>query len=193
MTTDAHQTAGNRSNAEVLDILFAVALGEGFITGIYEYKAPLLSGEVFASTELSQGFCRVLLSFLIIILSWLHFRSTTLSSRDYPSGEFVVDVLVAMSYMALFLFVDAPVVFYATVTGIWFLYALARVLSGQRSLAYLTFGLGFVAFFLAATISAGFGSSDNVEWIRLALVTLAIIAYRPLDRRVSARTSTARV
>ena len=62
-----------RPNAEVLDILFAVALGEGFITGMYEYKDLLVAGEVFTFGETGQGLFRILISFVIIILSWLHF------------------------------------------------------------------------------------------------------------------------
>jgi hypothetical protein len=32
----------------VNDILFAVALGEGFITGMYECKKQIVNGEVFS-------------------------------------------------------------------------------------------------------------------------------------------------
>ena len=181
-----------RSNAEVLDILFAVALGEGFITGLYEYKSDLLSGAVFTFAEPGQGMFRILLTFLIIILSWLHFRSSTLSNPVYPRGEFVVDVLVAMSYMTLFLFVDEPVAFYALVGLVWMLYTIARVYSGLTQLRYLAFSLLFVVLFATIAVSAAVWDGAAAEWSRLVLLTIAVVAYRPLDRVMTRNVSATR-
>ena len=183
------QGSALRSDAGVLDILFAVALGEGFITGMYEYKDLLISGEVFTFADPGQGLYRILLTFLIIILSWIHFRSDTLTNDEYPRGEFVVDILVVLSYMTLFLFVEAPTIYFATVSVIWLLYALARYLSGRTSLACTVFGLAFVMLFLIISISSAKWHGNAAEWSRLVLLTIGIVIYRPLDRRLVAQYS----
>ena len=175
------QTPG-RSNAEVLDILFAVAIGEGTIWGVQEYRDLLVSGELFSVPDAAQGFVRVLLGFLLIILSWLHFRRSTLSRHDYPAHEFVFDILVAVSYMVLFLFVAAPTAFYVVITLIWLLYLGARYLGWRRRLSYLAFGLAFIVYFALIAISGSYFSGDGFEWTRLVLVATGIIVYRPLDQ-----------
>lgn len=62
-------SAPQRSNAEVLDVLYAVALGEGFISGIYGLKDQIISGEILMFGAAGQELCRVLLGFVVIILS----------------------------------------------------------------------------------------------------------------------------
>ena len=57
---------------EIVDILYAVALGAGFSIGVYDFKDRLLSLEVLQSAEAAQGFARVMLSFIVIMASWLH-------------------------------------------------------------------------------------------------------------------------
>ena len=171
------------SNAEVLDVLFAVALGEGFLAGINQYKSQIITGDVFALDATGQGFWRVLLSFLIIILSWLHFRRSTLVARAYPTSEFVTDIFVAVSYMALFLFVDAPAAFYTMLVIIWVLYTISRNDQWRGDRSYLAYNLGFVAFFTLTAMSLWWSESTAVEWLRLVAVTAAVVLFRALDRR----------
>ncbi len=95
--------ASQRSNAEVLDVLYAVALGEGFISGIYGLKAQIISGEILMFAEAGQELCRVLLAFVVL-------------------------------------------------------------------------------FALLAVSASAYGGS-RAEWVRLLLVTVAISAFRPLDRK----------
>lgn len=177
-------TSAKHRNAEVLDILFAVALSEGFISGIYEYKDLLVSGEIFTWGAPGQGLYRILLGFLIIILSWLHFRSETMIEQNYPRGEFVVDVLVAVTYMTLFLFTDAPATFYTVIAIVWFLYTVARYFAGYRRVWYLACGFAFAAAFLAAAYSTRLWEGNAAEWSRLLLVTAVVIVYRPIDARL---------
>ena len=144
----------------------------------------LVSGEIFSVPDAAQGFSRVLLGFLLIILSWLHFRRSTLTKHEYPAHEFVFDILVAVSYMVLFLFVAAPTAFYVVITLIWALYLGARYQAWRSNANYLLFGLGFVAYFALIAASGKFFSGDAFEWVRLVFVTAGIVAYRPLDHRV---------
>jgi hypothetical protein len=170
-----------RSNAVVLDVLFAVALGEGFIGGIYEFKDALISGEVLGLGPTGQGFYRVLLGFLIILLSWLHYRRSTMVAREYPAGEFIIDVLVVVIYMALFLFVQAPAAFYSLLAVIWILYVSARYRLWRKAPAYLGFGIAFIGIFAAVAVTSSNQPDVAQEWARLLVVTIAIVIYRPLD------------
>jgi hypothetical protein len=148
-------------------------------------KGYLVSGEVFTFAEPGQGMYRILLSFLIIILSWLHFRSSVLTTNVYPRREFAVDVIITMSYMTLFLFVDAATTYYATVAVIWLLYALARAMAGLTSFKHTIFGLVFVGLFTAITISSVIWVGYAAEWSRLVLLTIGIVAYRSLGRKLA--------
>jgi hypothetical protein len=170
-----------RSNAVVLDVLFAVALGEGFIGGLYEFKDALISGEVLSLGATGQSFYRVLLGFVLILLSWLHYRSKTLVAREYPASEFLVDVSVVVIYMTLFLFVQAPVAFYSLLAVIWILYVTARYRLWRNALAYLGFGMAFVGLFAAVAVTSSNQPEVAQEWARLLVVTIAIVIYRPLD------------
>jgi hypothetical protein len=176
-----------RPNAEILDVLYAVALGEGFMWGMSQIRDDVLSGMVLKSHAVAQTLGRILLGFLIIILSWLYYRRNMLSRARYPAAEFVTDVVVMMTYLSLFLLIDVPGPFYATVAAIWVLYGLARAESGLRSPAYLGFLAAYVAFFAALAASAWAFPGPVAEWLRLLAATVAAIAFRPLDRRLAAR------
>ena len=175
--------APERSNAEVLDVLYAVALGEGFIAGVHQFKDELITGELLALGESGQGFYRVLLAFLIVILSWLHYRRSTLVRPAYPSPEFFVDIVIILIYMSLFLFYDAPFAYYCAIAAIWVLYVVARVDEWRRSVSYLLFGLAFIGFFVSIAATASNESTGGTEWLRLLLVTAGVAIYRPLDGR----------
>ena len=129
-----------RSDAGILDVLFAVALGEGYLEGIAQNREQILSGAAFTLGPPGQDLYRVALAFLVILLSWIYYRRTTLPGHDYGRGEFAVDTLVIITYLTMFAFVDEAVVFAWILALIWTLYLLARVVSGQRSMADL--GLG---------------------------------------------------
>jgi hypothetical protein len=176
-----------RPNAEILDVLYAVALGEGFMWGMSQIRDDVLSGMVLQSHAVAQTLGRILLGFLIIILSWLYYRRNMLSRARYPAAEFVTDVVVMMTYLSLFLLIDVPGPFYATVAAIWVLYGLARAESGLRSPAYLGFLAAYVAFFAALAASAWAFPGPGAEWLRLLAATVAALAFRSLDRRLAAR------
>lgn len=173
--------APQRSNAEVLDVLYAVALGEGFIAGVHQFKGALVTGEVLTLGDTGQGFYRLLLAFLIVILSWLYYRRSTLVRPAYPSPEFFVDIVIILIYMSLFLFYDAPFAYYSAVAAIWVLYVLARADEWRRSVSYLLFGFAFVGFFVLIAATASNESTGSTEWLRLLLVTAGVAIYRPLD------------
>ena len=173
----------------MLDILFAIAIGEGTIWGVQEYRDVIVSGEILTSPDAAQGLVRVLLGFLLIILSWLHFRRSTLGRDKYPSGEFVFDVLVAISYMVLFLFVATPTAFYVVITIIWILYLAARMQSWRRSPAYFILGAAFILYFALLAAAGAVFNGATFEWLRLAFVAIGIVAYRPLDSRFEPRVS----
>jgi hypothetical protein len=173
-----------QSNAGVIDVLFAVALGEGVFSGLNRFSDEVVSGEVFALGSASRGTYRVFLAFLLILLSWLHYRRSTMASYDrYPTAEFAADVLVIVAYMTLFLFVDAPVAFYTTVALIWMIYVITRVDLWIHSPLYLLFGLLFIGAFVGVAATTWAFPGAGAEWARLLFVTAAIVAYRPLDRR----------
>ena len=187
MSDKSKKSGGGQPSAQILDVLFAIALGEGFLTAVSDFK-PAMVGEDFLSNVVAvQHLARILISFVIIILSWIHFRRQMLDATEYPTGEFVVDILVAMSYLSLFLFVDTPVFFAWIVALIWTLYMLARALSPQGNAAYHAFGFGFVVFFGLIAVSASVNGGDTAEWIRLTLILAGVAAYRPLDRLAGTR------
>ena len=166
-----------------MDVLYAVALGEGFFSGIYSLKDQMSSGEVLTLGLAGQGLYRALLGFLIIILSWLHYRTSTLTDNDYTTGEFVTDIVIMITYMTLFLFVDAPVAYYSTISVIWLLYLTARFDFCKKNFALLFVELSFVIFFALVVVSATAYDGTGIEWARLIVVTIAIVLYRPLNRK----------
>ena len=176
-----------RSDAGILDILFAVALGEGYLEGIAQNREQILSGAAFTLGPPGQDLYRVALAFLVILLSWIYYRSTTLPGRVYGRSEFAVDALVVITYLTLFVFIDEAVVFAWILAFIWTLYLLARLVSGQRSAGDVSLGLAFIAAFVLIALSAAWWRGDAAEWARLLLMTVAVIAYRPLDGRLLAR------
>jgi hypothetical protein len=176
-----------RSNAEILDVLYAVALGEGFMWGMSGIRDDVVSGMVLQSHETAQTLCRILLGFVIIILSWLYYRRFMLTRAHYPAAEFVTDVVVMMTYMSLFLLIDVPGPFYATVAAIWVLYGLARAGTWLRSRAYLGFLVAYVVFFAALAASTRAFPGTAAEWLRLLTAAIAAFAFRPLDHRLAAR------
>lgn len=174
--------AAGQSNAGVIDVLFAVALGEGVLSALNQFKDELVSGEVFALGAAGQGMYRVFLAFLIILLSWLQYRQSTMTTYErYPTAEFAADILVIVAYMTLFLLVDAPTAYYTTVALIWLIYVIARANLWIHSPLYLLYGLLFIGSFVAVAATTRAFSGRGAEWTRLLLVTAAIVAYRPLD------------
>ena len=61
----------------MLDVLFAVALGEGFFSGMYELKDKIVTGAVWTAGVDGQNFFRFIHAFLIVLFSWLHYRRAT--------------------------------------------------------------------------------------------------------------------
>lgn len=180
------RTSG-KSDAGVVDILYAVALGEGFFAAIYGLREELAAGEFLLIGAGGQTLARVLLGFLIIIVSWLFYRRAFVPGRDYPTSEFAFDIVTIIAYMALLSFAGWPVVFYLVVAFIWSAYLLARIASRRMNAAYLMFGLAFVAYFVAASVSAVFVTGTAGEWLRILFVTLGVAAYRLLDSRLRRR------
>ena len=180
-------TSKDRSDAGVVDILFAVALGEGFFAAVYGIREKIVAGQFLLTGSGGQTLARVLLGFLIIIISWLYYRRAMIHVRDYPTSEFAIDIMVMMAYMGLLSFADWPVVFYSAVAIIWLLYLFARVAARNMNARYLTFSLVFVAWFVAASISSIIDQSNAHEWLRIALVTLGVVAYRLLDVKLRNR------
>ena len=176
-----------KSDAGVVDILYAVALGEGFFAAIYGLREELTAGQFLLIGTGGQTLARVLLGFLIIIISWLFYRRAFVPGRDYPTSEFAFDIVTIIAYMALLSFAGWPVVFYAVVAFIWSTYLLARIASRRMNTAYLLFGLGFVVFFVAAAVSSVLAPGSAGEWLRIFLVTAGVAAYRLLDGRLRRR------
>lgn len=176
-----------RSDAGVVDILFAVALGEGFFSAIDGVRDNIAAGQFLLFGSGGQTMARLLLGFLLIILSWLYYRRAMIPGRDYPTSEFAIDIVVAIAYMALLSFADWPAVFYSIIAVIWGLYLLARIAGREMTTAYLLFGLGFVAYFLVASASTLFDPGVVAEWLRIVLVAIAVVAYRLSDVRYRER------
>jgi len=175
------------SDARVIDVIYAVVLGEGFFSGMYEIKEELMTGQIELLGTGGQSLYRVLLGLFIVILSWLYYRRFMMIDRDYPTSEFTVDIIVMIAYMALFLFINWPVGYYSIVAMIWLLYLLARALSRKMNMVYLIFGLAFVAYFIVAAVSVSIQIGVGAEWLRLILVTIGVGMYRLLDRRLQTR------
>lgn len=180
-------SSSGSSDTGVVDILYAVALGEGFFAAIYGIKEELVAGQFQLFGAGGQTLLRILLGFLIIIVSWLYYRRAVIPGRSYPTSEFALDVAVMISYMGLLSFADWPAAFYLIVSLIWLLYLSARIASRQMNSAYLVFGLLFVAYFGVASASSFLDQSYAGEWLRFALVTVGVVAYRLLDLRLRAR------
>lgn len=153
-------------------------------------KEDLVNGQFVLWGAGGQILCRVLLGFLIVILSWLYYRRFMMKVSDYPTAEFAADVVVMIAYMALFLFIDWPAGFYSIIALIWLLYLAARILNRKITVTYFIFGLVFVAGFSGVALSAKFNDGTGAEWMRLILVTIAVVIYRPLDRKSRARLET---
>ena len=179
--------SSGRSDAGVVDVLYAVALGEGFFSAIYSLREELAAGEFLLTGAGGQTLARVLLGFLIIIVSWLYYRRTFVPDRDYPTSEFVIDIITIIAYMALLSFADWPVVFHSVIAFIWMAYLLARIASRRMNKAYLMFGLVFVAYFVTAAASTFVVQGSAGEWLRIILVTIAVAAYRLLDVKLRSR------
>jgi hypothetical protein len=179
--------SSNRADAGILDVLYAVALGEGFLWGASAIREGLASGAFAAPGALPQAVGRILLAFLIIMLSWVHYRRAMLPRREYPIAEFVTDVTVMMVYLVLFQLFDVPVAYYAAVASLWLLYWLARAVGWLRSPKYLFFGLGYALLFAVLALSAWVFPGKDAEWLRLAVATVAACLYRPLDYRCAPR------
>ena len=175
------------SDAGVVDILYAVALGEGFFAAVYRVREEIIAGQFALVGTGGQTLLRVLLGFLVIIISWVYYRRAVVPRRHYPVSEFTADIVVMIAYMGLLSFSDWPIVFYSIIAVIWLLYLLARIVSRQMNKAYLMFGLAFVAYFAVAAISAYFYQGIFSEWLRLTLVMTAVIAYRLFDVRLRLR------
>lgn len=177
------------SDAGILDILFAVALGEGYLEGVAQNREQILSGAAFSLGPAGQDLYRVALAFLVILLSWIYYRSTTLPGRVYDRGEFAVDALVVITYLTLFVFIDEAIVFAWILVFIWTLYLLARVVSKQRSRADVLLGVAFIGVLGVVALSGHWWRGDVAEWTRLLVMTVVVIVYRPLDRRLLGRTA----
>lgn len=175
-----NQTARN-VNVEVVDILYAIALGAGFTIGIYDFKERLIALEVFTAAETGQSFCRITLAFLVIIASWLHYKRHMVAGRTYPSPEFLSDILIVLIYMLLFIFVEAPAAYDLVMTAIWLLYALARLAYWPQDYLYFLFGLGFAAVFAALVAGSLMNLSRVWERVQLAVAAGLVVGYRPLD------------
>lgn len=170
-----------KSDAGVVDILYAVALGEGFFAAIYGLREELAAGQFLLIGAGGQTLARVLLGFLIIIISWLFYRRAFVSGRDYPTSEFALDIVTIIAYMALLSFAGWPVVFYAVVAFIWSTYLLARIASRRMNATYMLFGLAFVTYFVTAAVSTVVIAGTAGEWLRIVFVTIGVVAYRFLD------------
>lgn len=175
------------SDAGVVDVLFAIALGEGFFAAMYGIREEIVVGQFLLFGTGGQTLLRVLLGFIIIIVSWLFYRRAVVPGRDYPHSEFAIDIVTIIAYMALLSFAGWPIVFYPVITVIWFMYLLARIASRLTNTAYLMFGLAFVLYFGAASISAFLSQGFFSEWLRILLVTIGVVAYRLLDVRLRTR------
>lgn len=179
-------STGN-SDAGVVDVLYAIALGEGFFAAISEIKQLLAADQFLLLGAGGQTLSRVALGFLIIVVSWLYYRRAIIPGRSYPIPEFAIDIVVMIAYMALMSFVGSPALYYSIIAIIWLLYLLARLASREMSAAYLTFGLAFVAFFAVAAASASVYRDTAAEWPRVILVTVGVASYRLLDLRLRKR------
>ena len=176
------------SDAGVVDVLYAVALGEGFFVAVNGIKEGLAAGQFALFDASGQTLFRVLIGFLIIILSWLFYRKAFLASeREYPTSEFAIDIVTMIAYMALLSFADWPAAFYLIVTIIWMIYLLARVASRRMNSPYFVFGLVFVLYFLGVSLSTLVVQGITGEWVRIGLVSLGVVAYRPLDAKLRTR------
>lgn len=179
--------SSGKSDAGVVDVLYAVALGEGFFAAVYGLREEVAAGQFLIQGSGGQTLARVLLGFLIIIVSWLFYRRAFIPGRDYPTTEFVIDIVTIVTYMALLSFADWPLAFYSAIALIWTTYLLARIASRRMNAAYLLFGLFFVAYFIAAAVSAVAIAGPVAEWLRIVLVTIGVTAYRLLDIKVRRR------
>ena len=179
--------SSKRSDAGVVDVLYAVALGEGFFAAIYSFREEVAADQFVLIGAGGQTLARVLLGFFIIIVSWLFYRRTYVPGRDYPTSEFFVDIITIIAYMALLSFADWPMVFYSVVALIWMTYLLARMASRRMNTVYLSFGLVFVAYFVTAAISTVIVQGVTGEWLRIILVTIGVAAYRLLDVNLRSR------
>ena len=180
-------SSSGRSDAGVVDVLYAVALGEGFFSALYSVREELAAGQFLLAGAGGQTLARVLLGFSIIIVSWLFYRRTFVPGRNYPTSEFVIDIVTIIAYMALLSFADWPIMFYSVIALIWMTYLSSRVASRRMNTAYLMFGLMFVAYFVAASVSIVFNQGVVGEWMRIILVTIGVAAYRILDVKLRAR------
>jgi hypothetical protein len=175
------------SDAGVVDVLYAVALGEGFFAAMYGIREDLVAGEFLPFGAGGQTLSRVLLGIFIVIVSWLYYRRAVIPGRDYPTSEFAIDIIVMVAYMAMLSFADSPAIFYSVIAVIWMMYLLARIASRQMNKAYLVFGLGFVAFFVVLSATTFFDQGIVGEWLRIIMVTIGVAAYRVLDVKLRTR------
>ena len=182
-------SSGGGSDTGVVDILYAVALGEGFFAAIYGIKEQAMSGQFQLFGAGGQTLLRVMLGFLIIIVSWLYYRRAVVPGRSYPTSEFAIDVAVMISYMGLLSFADWPAALYSITALVWLLYLAARIASRQMNGVYLVFGLIFTAYFGVAAASALVDQSYLGEWLRFGLVAAGVIVYRLLDLKLRTRFS----
>lgn len=120
---------------------------------------------------------------MIVIVSWLHYRRSTLGSREYPTVEFVLDVFVMMTYIALFLFTQETTAYYMTLTLVWTLYLLARLPGTEMTAKYFGIGVAFIAVFAAIAWTAHAFQGDLAEWLRILAVGSIALLYRPIDAR----------
>lgn len=169
------------SDAGVVDVLFAVALGEGFFAAMYGIREEVVAGQFLLLGTGGQTLSRVLLGFVIIIVSWLFYRRAVVPGRNYPPIEFAIDIVTIIAYMALLSFADWPIVFYPVIAVIWLMYLLARIASRLTNTAYLVFGLTFVLYFVIISVSASWSQANISEWLRIILATVGVSAYRFLD------------
>lgn len=175
-------------NAGVVDVLYAVALGEGFFSSMHQLKARILSGDFEIFGTGGQGLYRVLLGFLIIVLSWVHYRRFALFTDAYPHWEFSTDIVVMILYMTLFLFVDVPGAYYLVVAVIWLLYIVSRAALWRKNLRLTVIEFSFLPFFIAVAVSSLYFTSTGSEWIRLLLVTAGAVLFRYLDQKYQSMT-----
>ncbi len=173
---------------DIIDILFAVAIGAGFEFGLYEMRADIATLRVFESAAQTQQFARLVIAFGVITASWFYYRGSSRDADGYGGGEFVVDVLVYFTYLPLFMFIEHPAAFYATLTAIWTLYAVAWLLSRPRRVAtILILHLASIGFFAAVWFTALAVPTMWAETARIVAAALGACIYRVAQFAVAHR------
>jgi hypothetical protein len=160
----------HHSNVGVVDILYAVAIGEGFFAAMYDLRSPLLADGV-TSVDLT-ALARSALAFLLIIMSWVRYRSHQFTIARYPTSEFITDIMIMLCYMSLFVIAPFEPVFYMMFAFIHILWLVSWLSSRSSSFAYPSFIASFAVGYALLSVWATFDTTAEICRLSLAIVFL---------------------